>query len=141
MADLVQTAASVLSGAGAKKRTGLSGGTVTSGMAVYLDEADGKNKALDASNNGTPAAGIALTNSSNGQPITIQYQGDIILGATLVPGEVYCVSAGDTGRIAPVADLVASAGSIIHILGIARDDTTLAMNLFTVGVPYIEEGP
>jgi hypothetical protein len=139
MADLVQTAANVQAGTGAKKRTGIAGGTITAGMAVYLDDADDKYKAQFAGSDQEFPAGIALNNAANGQPLAIQYDGEINLGATLILGEVYCTSPAVAGKIAPVADLVAGNGNYIHILGMAKDASTLAVNLFSVGVAYNEE--
>jgi hypothetical protein len=138
MADLTQTAASVLPETDAETRVVTAGGTITAGMAVYRDSADSKYKALDAGGSDNAPAGIALNNASNGQPLAIQTEGDINLGATLIVGECYCVSAANAGKIAPIADVIAGNGNYIDILGLARDASTLAMNLFSVGVPYNE---
>lgn len=142
MADLVQTAANVQAGTGAKKRTGIAGGTITAGMAVYLDDADAKYKALNGGSDSDPPAGIALNNASNGQPLAIQYEGEINLGATLVPGEVYCASAAVAGKIAPISDLNGGglgSGNYIHILGAAKiDEATLVMSLVPATTSYNE---
>lgn len=130
MAALTQTAASVVEGAsGVRKHTGVAGGTITAGMPVYKDLTD-SNKLKAARANAavtSVVAGIALTGSSSGQPIIYQSQGKINLGATLVVGEVYCLSDAVAGQIVPVGDL--GTGDFAVILGTADSTSILDLDI------------
>src|SRR3989304_5203060 len=110
MAALSQTPASVIPASGSSKTPGTAGGTITAGMPVYKDTADSnKYKPSRANAAGTSACnGIALTGSSNGQPLVIHTGGGINLGGTLVVAETYCVSDAVAGQIVPIGDLGAT---------------------------------
>lgn len=133
MADLAITAANVVS-AGGSTRTGTAGATIAAGQPVYLDPADGKYKLADA-NSGTAAArvpfGIALHGALNGQPLTVQYDGPVAIGATLSPGASYYLSS-TPGGICPFADL--TTGAFPTILGIAKSTTVLDLKIHQAGV-------
>lgn len=134
MADIVLTAANVIAGTGARKCVGTAGATITAGQAVYMDPTDGKYKLAD-NNSATAAArvpaGIALHGASSGQPLSIQVEGPITIGGTLVAGVAYYLS--DTpGGICPVADL--AAGEYPTILGIASSTTVLNLQIQQSGV-------
>lgn len=115
MADITVTAASVAPGASSVQIQGIAGETITAGMAVYFNASTSKwMKATAAgtaaqSGNGTQY-GIALTGSSNGQPIVVDTSdpNGISIGGTTVVGTIYCVSAAAAGGICPWADLVAT---------------------------------
>lgn len=103
---------------------------ITAGMAVYTDgtywyAAGSGGNSLQSGNQG---AGVAL-NSCPGanQPVSVWQTGTLTLGATLVAGQTYVISATGAGtpqgKIAPVADLVA--GNFVTILGVAKDTANL----------------
>lgn len=123
MADLSITAANVLAGINARKRTGIAGATITAGQTVYEDTADNSKLKL-ADNNASAAtakcAGIALHGAANGQPLTIvEEDDDFTVGGTLSIG-VYALSA-TAGGICPVADL--ASGNYPVVLFIAKSTT------------------
>lgn len=133
MADLTITAASVLPGAGALVEDGLAGATITAGQAVYRDT-DGTYKLADADGASATirtARGIALNGASSGQPLRIQKQGNITIGATLTAGTTYYLS-NTAGGICPLADV--GSGEYYHIIGIATSTTNLLMALAYSGV-------
>lgn len=129
MTAIAQTAGNVVASAGASKLTGTAGATITAGMPVYKDAADG-NKYKPCRANVLATAncdGIALTNSSNGQPFSYARSGDINVGATLVVGVLYSVSGAVAGQIVPEADLVS--GNYETILGVATTTSNLALDI------------
>lgn len=137
MSDLSITAANVLSGTGAKVTTGTAGATITAGQAVYLDTAStGKwlladSDAASAIARGSARFGIALHGASNGQPLDVQTDGDITIGATMVAGTAYFLS--DTpGGICPVEDL--ETGDYIMLIGVATSTTVLKIDTLYSGV-------
>lgn len=135
MSNLSQTAASVAPGVNAViVRDKLSGATITAGMPVYIDAADGLVKIAD--NNVSAAlattVGIALVGASSGQPIVYQTEGDINLGATLTVGEVYIVSA-TAGAIAPIGDV---STNYVSVLGVARTAALLQLKINNAGVQH-----
>lgn len=127
MTALTITAASVLKGANANTEAGLAGATITAGQVVYRDASDGKYKLADA-DSATAAIrqprGIALNGASDGQPLTILKSGDVTIGATLTPGEVYYLSA-TPGSICQVGDL--GSGDYACSVGIAKSASVLAV--------------
>lgn len=135
MADLTITAANVVPAASptTKTQVGTYGATITQGMPVYLDSADGKWKIADANASVTTAAavGIALVAGSDGQPGLIQTEGDITIGATVAVGTIYVVSA-TAGKIAPSADGVS--GWYTCVLGIAISTTVIRLKILAGGV-------
>jgi hypothetical protein len=134
MADLTITAASVISGSGAKKTLGVAGAAITAGQAVYLDATTNTFKLAD-DNSATAAArvpfGIALHAASAGQPLSVQTEGPITIGAALTAGVAYYLS-DVPGGICPVADL--AAGEYPSILGIATSTTVLDLDIQRSGV-------
>ena len=134
MADLTITAASVLPGSNAKKKTGTAGASITAGQTVYLDSSDNKYKLFDADSATAAArelAGIALNNAANGQPLTVQYEGDITIGATVVAGVTY-VGSDTAGGIMPTADV--ETGDYVTVIGIGISTTQIRMKLIASGV-------
>jgi hypothetical protein len=135
MTDLVITAANVIAGSNAKKTPGLAGATITAGQVVYRDPTTKKFLAVDA-DSGTEAVrnvfGIALNGASDGQPLMVQTEGDINLGATLVVGTTY-VASDTAGGIMPVADL--EAGDYPTVLGVASAANNLKMKIVAGGAP------
>lgn len=132
MADLSITAANVAAASDARTKHGTAGATITAGMAVYLDAADGEYKIADCTTSADTAdvEGIALHGASDGQPLTIQNGGGIDLGATLTVGETYVLS--ESGAIAPIGDLLSD--DYVTVLGTATTASNLKMALNVTGV-------
>ena len=136
MANISQTAASVALGSSTTpNRVVQVGEAVTQGMPLYFNT-DGKWYQCDA-NDGVAKAvvgAIALTSASTdgyalvALPATTPGVSLVNLGATLVVGEVYAVSA-TKGAIAPVADIIST--QFVAIIGIA---TTAALIDFQVSI-------
>jgi hypothetical protein len=132
MADLSQTASSVLPGADAVTERMTAGVAITAGQVVYLIDAAARTVGL-ADNNDASAVvrrvfGIALNGAAIGQPVVVQRSGEINVGATLTPGIIYVLSA-TAGRIAPAADL--ASGNFTTVLGIAKSASILGLDIHT----------
>ena len=132
MADLSITPASVVAGTDADYYQGVSGGTVTAGMAVYLDALDNKLKAADAnaSSKAADVKGIALHGASDGQPLRVQTAGSLTIGATTTVGAAYVLSA-TPGGIAPIADLLSA--MYTTYVGVGGATNTIKLGLFASG--------
>lgn len=136
MADLVQTAANVVQGSPAFSDDGIAGEAILAGNSLYLKASDSRwyksqndGTAEEAGANGLK---IALNSSPGaGQPVKLLRNGQINLGATLVLGETYIVSAV-FGAIAPIGDLVST--RYVSILGVAT--TTAFLTVSTAG-PFV----
>lgn len=131
MANLTQTAANVAIGARTTKtQTVQVGEAVTQGQPLFRDSSNSKWYQCDANDGiskarcgaiALTAAGadgfalVAIPSGTTGQSL-------VNLGATLVVGQVYCVSA-TKGAIAPYADL--TTGDYVTILGVARSASLL----------------
>jgi hypothetical protein len=133
MADLVITPGSVIAGANATKIQGIAGETISAGQAIARDSVT--RKLLKADNNAANAdlrtpIGIALHGASLDQPLMIQTEGDINLGAALTVGVPYFL--GDApGGICPLADL--TSGEFVTLLGIASSAANLKMKIVLSG--------
>lgn len=129
MADLAITAANVLQGSSPQVESGYAGETILAGKSVYK-AANGL--FMLAQSDGTPIQaglgvrfGVAQGDSRNGQPIFVQYGGQLGIGGTVVVGTVYCIS--DTfGGICTLAAV--PSGNLITILGFGISATTIDMN-------------
>lgn len=137
MTDLSITAANVAAGANATTRHGTAGATITAGQVVYLDQTT-TGEWLLADSDGASAAvrggelvGIALNGASDGQPLKVQTDGDITIGATLTAGTTYYLSA-TAGGIAPLADI--TGGPYFVIVGIATSTSVLKLAFEYSGV-------
>jgi hypothetical protein len=131
MADLVITAANVVMGAGAtvKIKHGILGATVTAGQGIVKDPATSKYVPAD-SNHATAALrrtdGVALNGGALDQPVTLQEEGPITIGAAVVSGTIY-VQSDAPGGIAPAADL--GAGEEVTVLGVGISATQIALKI------------
>lgn len=135
MADISVTAGNVAASTGAVIATGTWGETITAGQAVYLKAADGRWWKAQANAATTDeVAGIALNGGAAGQPGSIQTRGVITIGATVVVGTVYVLSAAAAGGIAPEADL--TTGNYVTIIGVATTAGAITMNLLTTGITH-----
>lgn len=139
MADISITVASVLNVDGTVQ-TGTAGATITAGQPLYLDTADNLYKT--AENNGgntaagllkSTAAGISLHAALAGQPIAFVGAGTMAIGATIVVGETYVVSA-NAGRICPLSDI--GAGNWVTHLGVARAAGQITVRINVAGVRH-----
>ncbi len=136
MADLTITAANVKKGTGAVLETGIAGVAVTAGQPVYKDASNSNKFGLSDCNSATSAQrsvyGIAMHAAGADQPLVVQKGGQITIGATVVPGTVYCVS-GTPGGIRPVADN--TSGDFVSLIGVAVSTTVIDMGcMFNSGV-------
>ena len=133
MADLAITAANVVRGAGAKIEAGIAGGTITAGQTVYKDPADDKFKLADA-DAGTATVrttrGIALNGAALNQPLSVQYEGRIAIGAAVASGGIY-VQSDTPGGIMPAADL--ESGDYVTVLGIGVSATEVDLLIHPSG--------
>lgn len=133
MADLSLTAANIVPGAGAKIAHGTAGATITAGQAVYLDSSDNRYKLADC-DSATAAvrvpAGIAVNSAATGQPVAVQYGGELAMGSVLTAAATYYLSA-TAGGIAPLADL--GTGDYTVILGTAKSATVLTIDIHASG--------
>ena len=131
MADLVITATGVAAVPGAKTRNRILGVSTTAGQAMYKDAADAE-KAKLADCDGVAAArvfdGIALNGGAAGQPVTLVYEGDVVIGATLTKGAAYYVSP-NPGGICLLADV--ASGDLPVFLGMAVSTTVLRLRPIT----------
>lgn len=137
MVDIALTPASVLKSTSARTETGTAGATITQGQVVYLDAATtgewllADNNAATAAARGSGKIGIALNGAADGQPLTVQLEGDITVNAVLTAGTAYYLS--DTpGGICPLADLLT--GEYVVLLGVAKSTTVLHLDIQYSGV-------
>ncbi len=136
MADISVTASAVAKGANAQITTGVAGASITAGMALYIDTANGnvlKPSDVNLSLLASTIAGIALHASLTGQPIAYLVGGPLTFNAVLTAGKVYIASATDgAGGIALVADL--TTGWYTSVLGYALSTTVLQVGIINTGV-------
>jgi len=128
MADISITAASVLPGTGATTRDTTSGATITAGKVVTIDPSTGKYVLCDTDHATAAlriAKGIALNGASDGQPMKVQTEGPITLGAVLTAGTDYWAS-NSAGGICPRADVTAERAVL---LGTATSTTVLNLQI------------
>ena len=102
------------------------GQVVYEDAARQYDLAQGNDQATDR------AAGIVLTDAGVGERANIQLTDQIILGAVLLPGEFYVVSAAAAGAIAPISDI--TTGNWPFILGQAIDTAILKLDFLAGSV-------
>lgn len=132
-ADLTITATTTVPLKGSQIITGTAGATITAGQPIYRDPTTATMLlcAANLTSVEANASGIAVCNSSTGQPVTYQSGGNLTVGATLVPNTTYVVSP-NSGKVCPALDL--AAGNYITILGVAKDASTLVINVNATGV-------
>lgn len=133
MVDLVITPASVVKGAGAKTIAGILGEAVTAGQSVYRDASTKKflKADSDSATAGVRAVvGVALNGGALNQPVVVQYDGEIAIGAALTVGERYFASS-TPGGIMPSADL--SAGEYVSLIGIAVSVSNMKLAIVNSG--------
>lgn len=134
MANLTITATGVLPGANARiNHTYVAGEAVTAGQSAYLKPSDSKLWLAQCDGNTDEAtiAGICLNGAAAGQPVSLQEEGDITIGATVVVGATYVVSA-TAGGICPVADLATT--NKLSYIGYGISATQIRLNRKTTGI-------
>lgn len=90
----------------------------TSDRRAYLAQADGSAAEIDAD-------GIALAaTTAAGQPFMGQEGGDLDVGAVLVVGETYCVSA-TAGKVIAKSEL--TSGQRVAVVGVAKTSSRLRL--------------
>jgi hypothetical protein len=134
MADLTITAANVVAGSTANLETAIAAVAVTAGQAVYKEASTGKFKLSDA-NSATAEVravyGIAENNAAAGQHLTVVKSGPITIGATVVVGAGYYLSA-TPGGVAPVADMLS--GLYPTLIGFATTAAIINVDITAAGV-------
>ena len=135
MADLAVTAANVVRGTGAKVETGIAGAVITAGQAVYKDAADSDRFKLADADSGTAAVrttrGIALNGAAVNQPLAVQLEGRIVIGAAVAVGTIY-VQSDVPGAIRPAADN--GSGDYVTILGVGVSTSEIDLFIRPSGV-------
>lgn len=134
MADIIVTAANVLTAAGATIKRFTSGAAITAGQVVYKDtSASNVVKLADADLSDAAAVveGIAINDCASGQEVDVCTSGNINPGGTVVVGEVYMAS-GNAGGIAPVGDFVS--GDRASIIGVGTSTSNIILRIFNSGI-------
>jgi len=132
MADISVTPSTVIAGSNATRDIGIAGETIVAGKAVFLNAST--NRWMLSDNNGTgtrQVSGIALNGASANQPVSVIKYGDLTIGATLVAGTDYWLSA-TAGGICPRADLATGMDAIQ--IGVAKSTSVLAVAIQDPGV-------
>lgn len=134
MTALSVTATEVLPSTAAVLKYGTAGVAITAGQVCYLDTSANTWKLFDANlssaNAGQPH--IALNSCSAGQPLTLQYGGLLIIGATAAPtaGLTYMADRV-AGGIIPSADI--ASGDKVAIIGVAASASTIQLICWNSG--------
>lgn len=139
MAALSITAANVAASTGAKTKSGTGGATFVQGKAVAFDETSTGEWVLAQCDGTTTEAGlygvgVALNAGADGQPIDVQFEGEITIGATVTVGTIYCVGA-TAGDIVPFSDLVSTNKITVLGIGISASKIKLLPIYSGVAVP------
>lgn len=96
------------------KASGVAGGTITAGLALYRNTSGQLVAAANSSVAAAEVVGIALNGASANQPVDYHIAGEIDMGATVAVGKVYVL--GTAGGIIPVDDVAGS--EYITVIGI-----------------------
>ena len=131
MADYTQTATSVILVEG-PKLTGTAGGTITAGMAIYLNTSDNLWYACDVNDTAAKAVvgGIALNGAAASQPVSYAGPGSTVnLGATLAVGDIVVVS--ESGALSESADLTSA--DYASVVGIATTTANCLLGFLVSG--------
>lgn len=134
MTDLSITAGSVVPGSNAKITHGYAGASVTAGQIVYFDDTVGTWKLADTDSATAAvrnAKGVALNAASASQPLAVQTDGDVTIGAAILAGVAYYLS-GTPGGLCPIADV--AAGDYPLVVGIGKSTTVLSLAFLYPGV-------
>ena len=125
MATLSITAASVVPGSDAVKKSGVAFFTVTATTEIYTDTANSNVLKLCDADATSPAyvlEGVSLHAALSGQPLTYLNGGSWTVGATVAVATISVASA-TAGGICPSTDL--ASGMYTQIVGVAITSTTM----------------
>lgn len=134
MAEITITPADVLKTSTTSISEGIAGGTLTAGMAVYVDTAaSGVIKACDADVAASSVcAGIALHGAASGQPVKYATAGDLTISSVMTVGRIYLVSQTTAGSLCVDGDILT--GDFVSIVGVASTATNLKIAINNSGV-------
>jgi hypothetical protein len=137
LSDLSITAANVVPCAGNNVNNQFTASVaITQGETVYLVAGSPSQWALAKSSGTATLAqcqGVALNSASAGQPLTVQTSGPITIGATVVVGGLYILSA-TAGLICPFADIATT--NFVTLLGVASSATVIQLAPNPTGVAH-----
>ncbi len=131
MADVTITAANVAPQSNAQIISGTIGAgvTVTAGLWLYYDTASGTYflALADGTAGHSAVAGMAVSSGSPGQSVFIQIAGDVAIGAVILTGAAYYLSAtGNTLTTGGItADAKAASGKFPAVLGMGVSTSIL----------------
>ena len=133
MADLTITAASVVAATDASLGSGISGGTITQGMPIYLNTSTNKYELCDADfQDRSVCAGISLNVASDTQPVDFIKSGTLTIPSSpnITVGLQYYVSgfAGNINEATP------SSGNYVTSLGIGLTTSSMIVSITVSGV-------
>jgi hypothetical protein len=134
MANLAITAAQVEAGENADFLNGTAGEAVTAGQVCYQSARDHLLRLASATGGAAAATvkGVALHDAAARQPLKLQTDGDIIVGAGAAPdeGALYILSA-TAGAIAEAGDL--ASGMYTSVIGVGGPNDTITLTLAAPG--------
>lgn len=131
-ADLTITAANVALVTGSPDRGNNAGATITAGQLCYKDSSNlWQLSDANLSAASKTIGGVALHGSLANQPLAVQSDGTITIGATVAVGTIYLLSA-TAGAICPHTDL--ATGMTTCILGVATTAAIITIRIFNSGV-------
>lgn len=120
---------------GAKFFDGIAGVTVTAGQPCYLDAATNTLKLADSDASAATAVcrGHATHGALAGQPLRLQYEGDLTLGASAA------MTVGETYALGPTAGSIIPIGEVANpsrktILGTASAAGVLKQHIVNTGI-------
>ena len=132
MADFTITGSQVLpGGTGALFVDGVAGEAVTAGKSVYFDVATTSYMLADANASLATSAvrGIALHAAGIGQPIRVQTNGTVTIGAgAAIPVGAIVIQSATPGGLAPAADLATGMRTSVIGFGGAAGALILGLN-------------
>jgi hypothetical protein len=134
MADVSITAANVVKSTTSSTDRGTAGATITAGQPLYKDANNAYvlKPAIGTSQAAAACVGVSLHGASTGQPVEYTTDGPYTAGGTLTVGQVYAVSAGAAGGIAPYSDLAST--NYVTILGVATTAALLKLRINVSGI-------
>lgn len=113
----------------------VAGGTLTQGMALYLDTATRTVKATDADAEASAeCVGFAAHAAASGQPIAVQsrHGSRITVNSSLTRGVAYFLGITTPGSICLYSDI--STGDYVSFVGIGISATVLEIGILNSGV-------
>lgn len=114
----------------AQVATGPAGTSITAGQVLYYDTTSNTYMLAisGASQLAATVAGIALNNASIGQPVTLQFSGQITIGATVITGQGYYLDTATPGGINE-DPTTPSSGDYPAFIGMATSESVIAIGI------------